>query len=243
MKTQILGVNFDNISPEDAVERFLGLLDEPVPSVVVTPNPEMVMASRKDADFRKILNTSALVVPDGIGIVMASKLTQSKIMARVPGIDLVMGVMETPKGRAARWVFLGGAPGVADDAKDAMELKFPGLRVVDAHHGYFHGDFEDELIERLRAAKPDIVLVGLGFPRQEKWIEQNKHKIGARVYMGVGGSFDVMSGSLRRAPAIFRKFGLEWLYRLISQPSRIWRQRVLVKFAFVVMYKKIRGEI
>ncbi|MDR2166715.1 MAG: WecB/TagA/CpsF family glycosyltransferase [Clostridiales bacterium] len=242
MKSQILGVNFDNLTPEQAKDRFLGLLESEAPSLVVTPNPEMVMLAQRDANFMELLNSADLCVPDGIGVVWASKFTQSVIEQRVPGIDLILAVFKSRRGRQARYFFLGGAPGVADDAKDAMEAQFPGLRVIDTHHGYFHDDFENEVVERIAAAKPDIVLVGLGFPRQERWIAANKGRLGAKVLMGVGGSFDVMSGNLRRAPAVFQKMGLEWLYRLLRQPSRIWRQRVLLKFVFKVLFERMRGK-
>ena len=241
MKSRILGVDFDNLTPEAAVGRFLELLEGDAPAVVVTPNPEMVMLTRKDADFHKILNSADLCVPDGTGVVWASKYSQSRIRQRVPGIELALNVMESPEGRAKRWFFLGGAPGVAQEAKDAMEARFEGLEVVGTHHGYFGEQDENELIEKIAASGADIVLVGLGFPRQEKWIDAHKHRLGAAVLMGVGGSFDVMSGRLKRAPKLFRKLRLEWFYRLLRQPSRIWRQRVLVKFVFAVIFQKRRA--
>jgi len=243
MKTQVLGVQFDNLSPEDALERFLGFLDEPVAHVVVTPNPEMVMLSRRDVEFCTILNSAGLCVPDGTGIAWASKYTQSRIKQRVPGIELVLNAMETQKGREKRWFFLGGAPGVAETAKEAMEARFEGLMVVGTQHGFFSQAEEGEIIQRIKALNIDIVLVGLGFPRQEKWMHANKDKLGAKVLAGVGGSLDVMSGKVKRAPKIFQKLHLEWFYRLLRQPSRIWRQRVLVKFIFTVLFSRRRGEL
>jgi N-acetylglucosaminyldiphosphoundecaprenol N-acetyl-beta-D-mannosaminyltransferase len=249
IKSQILGVNFDNLTPNQAKDRFLELLSGPAagenfkPKMVFTPNPEMVMLAQKDADFMELLNSADLVVPDGIGVVWASKFTPNKIAQRVAGIDLIMSVFKSRKGRNARYFFLGGAPGVADDAKDAMQAEFTGLRVVDTHHGYFHADFENEVIERIAAAKADVVLVGLGMARQERWIAENASHLGAKVLMGVGGSFDVMSGNLKRAPAFFQKLGLEWLYRLLRQPSRLWRQRVLLKFAITVLFRRLRGKL
>ena len=238
MKSHILGVEFDNISPSAAVERFLGFLDDDVPRVIVTPNPEMLMLARKDAKFREILNAADLCVPDGIGVVWASKYSQSRIKERVPGIELMLDAMESPKGRQKRWFFLGATPEVAEAAKTAMEERFAGLKVVGVHHGYFDADSEAAVIEQIKASKADIVLVGLGFPRQEKWIHANKHKLGAKVLAGIGGSFDVMSGKVKRAPKFFIKLRLEWFYRLLKQPSRIWRQRVLVKFILTVLFRR-----
>jgi len=147
------------------------------------------------------------------------------------------------KDTGASVYLLGAAPGVADDAAAKLAVSFPGLNIVGAYHGYFKDADDAEIISKIKDVKPDIVLVGLGFPRQEKWIVQHKDAIGAKLLMGVGGSFDVFSGKIARAPKIFQKMGLEWLYRLLRQPSRLWRQRVLLKFALLVVYKKIRGAL
>ena len=235
MRTQILGVGFDNVSPSVAVERFISLLGGP--AIVVTPNPEMVMLAQKDAEFAAILADADLVVPDGIGVVWASKYTQQPIEQRVPGIELAMDVMESPQGRASRWFFLGGAAGVAEAAAVAMQAKYGDMQVVGTHHGFFNSADEHKIIEKIIAAKPDVVLVGLGFPRQEKWMAAHKDMLGA-VLMGVGGSFDVMSGKVKRAPKFFQKLRLEWFYRLLRQPQRIWRQRVLLKFV-----RKVRKDM
>lgn len=238
MKTQILGVGFDNLSPSDAVAHFLQLLEQTEPSVVFTPNPEMVMLARKDADFCNILNSANLCVPDGIGVVWASKYANHRIKERVPGIELALNVMSSPAGRTKKWYFLGGAPGVAQTAKKAMEARFDGLNVVGTHDGYFNPTDEALITEDIKRSGADIVLVGLGFPRQERWINAHKDKLGASVLMGVGGSFDVMSGNLKRAPKLFQKLRLEWFYRLLRQPHRIWRQRVLLKFVLTVLFNK-----
>jgi len=238
MRTQILGVGFDNLTMNEAKSAFLGLLHRDEPSLVVTPNPEMVMLARKDAKFKDLLNSADLVVPDGIGIVHASKLTKNPLKQRVAGFDLLMESFATNEAKEAKWYFLGGKPGVAEKAKNQMEQRF-SLQVVGCGDGYFKD--ENAVIANIAASGADIVLVGLGFPRQEIWAEANKHKLGAKIVMGVGGSFDVMSGELKRAPKFFQKVGLEWLYRLLRQPKRIWRQRVLLKFTIVVIFKKIRG--
>ncbi|MCL2236055.1 MAG: WecB/TagA/CpsF family glycosyltransferase [Defluviitaleaceae bacterium] len=238
MRTQILGVGFDGLTISEAKSAFLGLLKTDEPSLVVTPNPEMVMLARKDTKFKDLLNSADLVVPDGIGIVHASKLTKKPLKQRVAGFDLLLEVFAAKEAKEVKWYFLGGKPGVAEKAKKQMEQRF-GLQVAGCENGYFKDD--DAVIARIAASGADIVLVGLGFPRQEIWAATNKHKLGAKILMGVGGSFDVMSGELKRAPKFFQKIGLEWLYRLLRQPKRIWRQRVLLKFAIVVIFRKMRG--
>ena len=221
----------------------MGFLGEDAPRAVFTPNPEMVMLAQKDDEFKGILNSADLLVPDGIGIVKASRLTPSKIKERVPGIELVASIFEREEAKDATWYFLGGRPDVAEMAKTKLQANHPHLKVVGCHHGYFAEDEEEVIARNIAETNADIVLVGLGFPRQERFINKYKSTIGAKVLVGVGGSFDVFSENLKRAPKIFRKMGMEWLYRLLRQPSRIWRQRVLVKFAFKVIISKLRGTL
>jgi len=242
MKTKILEVAFDNLLPHEAIEKAVSFLYNDTTSTIFTPNPEMVMLAQKDAEFAEVLGTADLVVPDGIGIVYASRLTDSKISRRVPGIELLEGILNKIKDTDYSVYFLGAAPGVAEDAAAKMQEKYPGLKVCGSYHGYFDDADNDHIIAEINAATADVVLVGLGFPRQERWIFQHKNLIDAKIMIGVGGSFDVLSGRLRRAPRVFQKLGLEWLYRLLRQPSRLLRQTVLLKFVILCVYKKIRGE-
>ena len=243
MKTSILGVSFDNISPADACAAAISFLQAETPRIIFTPNPEMVMHARKDAEFRRVLNSADLVIPDGIGIVYASRLTSSRISRRVPGIELVADIFAHIKDTGNSVYLLGAAPGVADAAAVRLAEQFPGLNIVGTRHGYFADADDDAIITAINAANPDILLVGLGFPRQEKWIYHHKNHLDTKLLIGVGGSLDGLSGRIRRAPEIFQKLGLEWFYRLIRQPKRIWRQRVLAKFVLIVLYKKLRGEL
>jgi len=243
MKTDILGVSFDNISPTDACATAISFLETTTPKTIFTPNPEMAMLAYKDAEFRRILNSADLVIPDGIGIVYASRLTSSKISQRVPGIDLLTDTFTHIKNTGHSVYLLGAVKGVAETAATRLAEQFPGLNIVGHHHGYFKDEDDDTIIAAINTANPDILLVGLGFPRQENWIWRNKNRLNAKILIGVGGSFDVFSGKIQRAPKLFQKLGLEWLFRLMRQPSRIWRQRVLIKFALLVLYKKLRGEL
>ena len=243
MKTNILSVNFDNISHSQALERLLVFLDSNKPNTVFTPNPEMVMLAQKNKKFCSVLNSADLVLPDGIGIVYASRLTKSKIPKRVTGIDLLTSLLPHIASSGHSLYFLGAAPGVAETAAARLKAQFKELSIAGVHHGFFKDEDDVRIIAGINASKADILLVGLGFPRQEEWIFRHKDKINSKILMGVGGSFDVLSGNLSRAPKLFQKLGLEWFFRLMRQPSRIWRQRVLVKFALRVIYKKLRGEL
>ena len=245
MKTPILGVNFDNLTMAEAASKFVNFSLQDEVSVVVTANPEIVMAARKNAEFAAILNSADMVTADGIGVVKASRLLKNKnlrLKERVAGFDLLMELFALPDAKNLKWYFLGGAPGVAAQAANIMQGRF-GIEIAGHHHGYFDEVGEDEIIDAIAASGADVVLAGLGFGRQEKWLTKHKNRLNAKVLMGVGGCFDVMSGNLRRAPKIFQKLGIEWLFRLVRQPKRIWRQRILLKFVIVVILEKMRGRL
>ncbi|MDR2183107.1 MAG: WecB/TagA/CpsF family glycosyltransferase [Clostridiales bacterium] len=241
MRTKILGVSFDNITLHQAVEKAMSFLQNETTGIIFTPNPEMVMLAQRDAEFAEVLAAADLVIPDGIGIVWASRFTDAKISQRVPGIELTLALLEKISHTGHSVYFLGGAPGVASAAAAKMQEKFPNIKVCGDHHGYFDNADDAEIVAEINAAKADIVLVGLGFPRQEKWIFRHKEHTCAKIMVGVGGSLDVFSGRVRRAPGLFQKLGLEWFYRLARQPSRLLRQFALVKFVMLVVSKKGRN--
>lgn len=228
----IMGVPFNNISMTEAVGITMIALNERKKTVIYTPNPEMVMAAQKDKDFLKVLQNGNILIPDGIGIVKASGLYGNKIKERVAGYDFVQNLFIKLKPTVNKVYFLGGAEGVAEKARQKMSRKYRGLDIAGSHNGYFKDDSEEEqsVIDEINRINPEVLLVGLGFPRQEKWIDKHKDKLHSIIIIGVGGSFDVMSGNVARAPEFYRNHGLEWLYRLVTQPSRIKRQLVLPVF-------------
>lgn len=232
---KILGVPFNNMSAVEAVEMALVCLESDSKSMIFTPNPEMVMLAQKDAEFMQVLNSSTVNIPDGIGIVYGSKFTSNPIAERVAGYDLVQSVFERIKTTRRTVYFFGGAPGVAEAAKEAMEKKHRGLNIVGVANGYFDEAREKEIIEEINELRPDLLLVGIGFPKQEKWIYNNLNNLNVRLAIGVGGSFDVMSGAVKRAPRIFIRLGLEWFHRLITQPSRFVRMLQLPLFMLEVI--------
>lgn len=238
-RINILGVNISKVTMNQAIEKVLGFMDTNGKYEVYTPNPEMVMMANKDKLLMSILNEADLVVPDGIGIVIASKLLSRNLHERVAGYDLVQNIFNELKNTDKKVYFLGGAPGVAKKAAECMREKHIGLNIVGTRDGYFKENEEQDIITEINELKPDLLLVGLGIPKQEKWINKNKNKIEAKVSIGVGGSFDVMSGNIKRAPEVFQKLGLEWFYRLALQPSRAKRMLELPKFLVEVL-KRIK---
>ncbi len=231
MKSSILGVMFDNYGNAETLEILKGYLKEDKNHIIITANPEMVMAAKNDSEFNTIMNDADLVLPDGIGIVIASRLLKKGINERVPGCDTVQALFEKT---SATVYLLGGKPGVCELAKENIESKYKNIKVIGLNDGYFDNEKEILITEEIKRLKPDILLVGLGFPKQEKWIYKNKD-LPVKISIGVGGTLDVLAGVVKRAPICFQKLGLEWFYRLIKQPSRIGRMSILPIFMLNVI--------
>jgi len=224
----ILGVIFDNVTMDEAVNIGLEFLEDGAKHSIYTLNPESVMAAYGDPVLKKRLNKGGLVIPDGIGVVIGSRIIRKPIKERVAGYDFTQQLFWHLKDTDKTVYFFGAKPGVAKLAAKKMMDKFPGLKIVGVSDGY-EQDME-KIIRDINRAKPDMVLVGLGAPRQEEWIDVNMEKIDASVFIGVGGSFDGYSGLVKRSPDIFIKLNIEWLYRLMKQPSRFIRMLKLPQF-------------
>lgn len=243
LKTDVCGVMFDTLTADKARERLYSALDGNAPQTALfTPNPEIVMIAEKDAEFKEILNGAELVVADGIGVIKAAKILKTPLPERIPGIELGEAMIRycASKGDALPVYLLGGKPGVAEDAAKVLTEKYTGLLVCGTHDGYFDmsgGEEYEKVIAEINEKKAALVLVCVGAPKQEKWIAANREKLPCvRVFAGLGGSLDVFSGRSKRAPAFFCKFGLEWFYRLLKEPSRIGRMSRLPLF-LVKAYK------
>ena len=240
MRTDVLGVAFDDVTLDEAVDRALDMLEEDGPHMVATPNPEIVQRAQKDREFAGILAQADLVIPDGVGVVYAAKILGRPLKGRVPGIDFASALMGRMAGTGRRLYLLGAAPGVAEQAAVNLRAKYPGLVVCGAHDGFFQDDASPAAA--IRAARADVVFVCLGFPKQEKWIAAHGRAAGARLYVGLGGSLDVFAGRVERAPESFQRLGLEWLHRLIKEPSRIGRMAKLPLFLVSAAGARLTGK-
>lgn len=230
MKINILGVPFDNVNRKEALDKLLGFLHTDANHLLITPNPEIVMKAQTDNELMEIVQQADLVIPDGIGIVLASRIMKSKIRERVAGCDLILSLFNVIKDTGKTVYILGAKPGVAEKAKMNMEQRYKNLRIVGVHDGYFDEAQEEVIVREIQELKPDILLVGLGCPRQEKWIYRNRHKLPVKISAGIGGSIDIMAGTIKRAPKAFQLLGLEWLHRLLLEPQRIFRVKQLPLF-------------
>ena len=230
---------FDRIDLPGAVARILERLDRGERTFVITANPEFVMLARRDGEAARIARQADLVVPDGTGVALAAKLLGTSL-PRVPGRLLVDALAPWLAQREASLFLLGAAPGVAERAAGTLRRRIPGLRIA----GCYAGSAEDdaETTARVRAAAPTVVLVAYGMPKQERWIARNLAALpSVKVAIGVGGVFDQLAGVQRVPPAFLHRIGLEWLWRLVREPWRWRRQRVLPLFALLVLRARITG--
>lgn len=236
-KVDILGVLVDHVTMAEAIERAKGFLQEAGSHVIFTPNSEIIMLAHQDRDFCNTLNSANLIVPDGIGVVYASRIVKAPLPERVAGFDLSCRLIEEAGRAGYRVYFFGGKPGVAELAAEKLVAKHPNLQVVGCADGYFDEEKEKQIIADIQEKQPDILFVCLGAPKQEKWIAAHREELGVRLLLGVGGSLDVWAGTVERAPENYQKAGLEWLYRLMKQPSRFFRMMALPKFGLTVLFK------
>ncbi|MDW7651303.1 MAG: WecB/TagA/CpsF family glycosyltransferase [Bacillota bacterium] len=234
----ILGIPVNALTYGDALERVAESIAGGEPSWILAINPEKIMKALADEQLYRLLTRADLFIPDGMGILWAGKLLGKPFPQRVTGVDLLLALVAEAARRGWRVYLLGAAPGVAADVAAGWQAKFPGLQVAGFHDGYFNAESEEALVEKIRAAEPDILFVGMGSPRQEQFIEAYQSRIGVPVCMGVGGSFDVISGKKKRAPVWMQKSGLEWSYRLFSEPTRILRMSALPRFMLLVLRSK-----
>lgn len=233
-KVRILGVSFSKMSMRETLDTLSNVIESKRDGLyhVITANPEIVIGANQDSNLKQITDGANLITPDGIGIVMASRWKKDPVMERVAGYDLLLNLLEEGNSKGWSFFFLGSSEEVNQEAVHIIAQKYPNLTIAGRHHGFFKG-MEDELIHQINEAQPDFLIVALGAPRQEQWIFEYKSRLQAKVAMGVGGSLDVIAGKVRRAPLFWQKLNLEWLYRLLSQPTRWKRQLALPKFAIM----------
>ncbi len=233
-KIDILGVTVDSITMKEAVNQIERYMDERKGVLIATANAEMIMCATHDHELKDILNGAALVVPDGAGTVWAARHLGHEMPERVAGFDLAQQLMKKAPAHHRRVFFFGSAPGVAEKAKAKAEKLYPGIEIVGTRNGYFSEADEPQIVEEIRTAKPDLLLCALGVPKQEKWLKKHLVELEVPVSIGVGGTFDVMAGVMKRAPRWMQKAKLEWLFRGMMQPKRAGRLMALPKFVFKV---------
>ncbi|WP_107923642.1 WecB/TagA/CpsF family glycosyltransferase [Lysinibacillus parviboronicapiens] len=236
MKETVLGINVNTEGYDELMDMAFERIEQKQKALVVAINPEKIIKAKEDPALKKLLNEAEFQIPDGIGVILASKIQKGQIRQRVTGVDMMMKLCEEAAKRGKPIFLYGGKPGVADAAKAKLESLFPSIKIVGIQDGYEKD--EQKVIDRINEAQPDLLFVAMGSPKQENWINANRNQLHPTIYQGVGGSFDVLAGTVKRAPEIFQKFGLEWFYRLLKEPKRIKRQVALPLFLLEVARQK-----
>ena len=239
MKTEVMGLLFDNVTMDEALEKAKQILAGDKAAYVVTPNAEIVYETMHDADLCQLVNGADLVLPDGAGVVLASKILKNPLKEKVAGVDFadnLLGVLAQTGGSV---YLLGSKPGIAELAAEKMLAKHPGLTIAGMADGYFKD--EGPVVEKINAVKPDVLFVCLGAPKQERFMVNHQQELQVKLMAGLGGSLDSFAGTVKRAPKWMIDLSLEWLYRLIKEPKRFKRMLRLPKFLWAVCLKRIGG--
>jgi N-acetylglucosaminyldiphosphoundecaprenol N-acetyl-beta-D-mannosaminyltransferase len=235
----ILGCRLDLLDQDEATEAILRFAREGAAAQVVTLGTEMVVYAQRDPAFRAVINVSALSLCDTIGVLTVARRRGAKLDDRVTGVELMESLCQSAAAEGLPVYLFGGAEGVAADAAAILEVSFPGLIIAGTRNGFFTSEEEAAIVETIRSSGARILFVGLGSPRQEMWLARNLPATGCGAGIGVGGSFDVISGRVKRAPMIWRQLGIEWLYRLIREPQRVRRQLALPYFVWLVVLDRL----
>jgi len=241
-KVELFGVGIDALTMEQTVARVAELIDAGVPAQHCVLNAAKVVLMAHDATLTRIVRSCALVNADGQAIVWAARLLGAHIPERVAGIDLFQQLLALAEQRAFSVFFLGGTPEVVAQLERRVRQLYPHLSIAGAHHGYFTAAEEEGLVAEIAAQRPDLLFVALPSPRKEYWLAANLERLGATFAMGVGGSFDVLAGRRRRAPLWMQHHGLEWAYRFVQEPRRMWRRYLVgnLRFALLVLHEARR---
>lgn len=237
----ILGVPFINTTRSEFVKLLDGHIEREEKAFVVTANPEIVMKAVEEPEYKGLLDRATYITADGIGVVKGAGLLGKPLPERVTGYDTMMDLLALGNEKKFKIFLLGAQQETIEKAIANIEKDYPNVEIVGSHNGFFDWDSQD-IPNEIQEKKPDLVFVALGVPRQEKWIATNISRFEKGVFIGVGGSFDVIAGTVERAPEAWQKANVEWLYRLIKQPSRFGRMMALPRFAVKILTQKVKNQ-
>jgi len=235
----------DNVSYGEAINMIINLVEIKKSSYVVTPNVDHVMRLQKDEEFVKIYKNAALHLCDGIPLLWAAKWLGMSLKEKISGSDLFPGLCRVAYKEGYRIFFLGGKIGAVSESRKILEIRYPGIQICGAYCPPigFENDIDEnnKIVEMIKAVKPDILFVGVGSPKQEKWIYRHKEELQVPVSIGIGATFDFVSGMVKRAPIWMQKSGLEWFWRLMMEPKRLWKRYLIDDpvFFWLVLKQKL----
>ncbi len=240
-RIEILGVPVDCVTMDQAVQWVEAAIVSGQSRSVIAVNPEKVIKAEQDAELLKHLQQAGLLIPDGIGVVFAVRLLGLGQLERVPGSELMPKLCEQASKKGYKVFLFGGSQEVIVQTEKVLVHRYPGLNIVGAQHGYVNEEEMQSVVMAINQTEADLLFIALGSPKQELWMTQYLPSLNIKVCQGVGGTFDVIAGRVKRAPLAFRALHLEWFYRLMAQPDRIFRQTALPIFAFRVLRKRLLG--
>lgn len=242
-RVNFLDYSIDNISMEEALKRVDDFVGSGRPHQLVAVNAAKIVRMKKDESLRKLVDSCSLVFADGQAVVWASRFLGRPLKERVAGIDLMEAIIKKAYEKKYRLYFLGAREEVVRKIADIYKERYPGIVIAGWHNGYFKKEEEKDLVDGIKRLKPDILFVAMSSPRKEYWIKDNLSHIGAGVSMGVGGSFDIVAGLTKRAPKWAQDMGLEWFFRFLNEPGRLWKRYLFTNLGFIslVMREKLFG--
>jgi N-acetylglucosaminyldiphosphoundecaprenol N-acetyl-beta-D-mannosaminyltransferase len=235
----ILGVPLHNLTMDETLDAFRQMALSGRPHHVMTVNPEFIMIAKRDSTFRTALTHATLCVPDGVGIILASRILGTPMKERITGSDSIPRFAAIAAAHGIRIFLLGAAPGIAERAAKVLQARNPGLIIAGTFSGSPRAEEEDDICERIERTRPHVLLVAYGPPKQDLWIARTQARLKINLAIGVGGTFDFIAGRIKRAPQWMQHMGLEWLYRLMREPKRWKRMLTLPEFAAAVFREKI----
>jgi len=239
----ILGCKLDPIESAEATDAIMRYAREGAGAQIVTLGTEMVVYAQRDPRYRAVVNTCALSLCDTVGLLAVARSRGAHLNERVTGVDLVEHLCERASREGVSVFLFGGAPGVADEAARVLQQRYPNLRIAGTHNGFFAAEESPAIANQIRESGAQLLFAGIGFPKQEFWLAEYLSQTGCGAGIGVGGSFDVISGKVERAPAAWRRMHLEWLYRLVKEPKRWRRQLALPQFVLMVAAQSVRSRL
>lgn len=239
---KIMGVPFLHIDQQNFIQLLTDRVVQKEKTFVITANPEIVMRANEEPKLKNYINEATYICADGIGVVKAAKILGEDLPGRVTGYDTMIGLLNIGQEKRFKVYLLGAQKETLEKTVANIEAQYPNVEIVGHHDGFFDWN-NNTIAEEAAALQPDLIFVALGVPRQEQWISENIGKFSHGVFMGIGGSFDVIAGTVKRAPVFWQKLNLEWLYRLLKQPSRWKRMLVLPQFALKVFSMKRKGKV
>ncbi|QHW29913.1 WecB/TagA/CpsF family glycosyltransferase [Paenibacillus rhizovicinus] len=243
--SKIMGIPVPKLTMAETVARVQAVIQAKKQKLyhIVTLNPEIAMSCQQDQELRGIIDEADLLTADGIGIVMVSRMRRNPLPERVTGCDLLFELLEAGNRRQWSFYLLGGSEETNKRAAEVMQAQYPRAVVAGRQHGFFDPSEDERIAADITAKRPDVLVVALGAPKAERWIHAYKDRLDASIAVGVGGSLDIVAGTVKRAPRIWQRLHAEWLFRLINQPSRWRRQLILPRFALKALFYKERGEL